>query len=116
MRSPKSTAGELEAALQDLLSVFHTDGSTPDVIASLSDRCALLTAELIEATTACTPGELEDAGPALRRAQRLNVIARGLVEGQRGEAGTLIAAAQRARRALGTDAPVQDGTSCDVKA
>ena len=116
MRSPKSTADELEAALQDLLSVFHADGSTAEVIDSLGDRCALLTAELIEATTACTPGELEEAGPALRRAQRLNVIARGLVESQRAEAGTLITAAQRARRTLGADAPVQDGTSCDVKA
>ena len=116
MMSPKGKAGELETALQDLLSVFHADGSTPEVIAALSDRCALLTAELIEATTACTPGELEDAAPALRRAQRLNVIARGLVERQREEAGTLITVAQRARRTLGADAPVQDGTSCDVKA
>ena len=54
--------------------------------------------------------------PLLRRAQRLNVIARGVVERQRETAGTLITSAQRARRTLGADAPVSDGTSCDVKA
>ncbi len=116
MRSPKSAASALEGALQDLLSVFHAERSTPEVVASLHERCDLLTAELVEATTSCTPSELQDAAPALRRAQRLNVIARGLVERQREETGTLITAAQRARRALGADAPVQDGTSCDVKA
>ena len=116
MRSPKSTACELEAALQDLLSVFHANGATPETVSSLSDRCEHLTVELVEATTACTPSELEDAAPALRRAQRLNVIARSLVERQREEAGTLITVTQRARRTLGADAPVQGGTSCDVKA
>ena len=30
--------------------------------------------------------------------------------------GTLIATAHQARRALGADAPVPDGTSCDVRA
>lgn len=116
MSSPKRAASELEAALQDLLSVFHADRSNPEAVESLSDRCALLTAELVDATTSCTRRELEEAGPALRRAQRLNVIARDLVETQRDEAGTLITATQRARRTLGADAPVQDGTSCDLKA
>lgn len=116
MRSVKSAARNLEAALQDLLAIFNGEGSTPEVVASLHERCVLLTTQLAEATTSSTPGELEDAAPALRRAQRLNAIARGLVDRKREEAGTLITSAQRARRTLGADAPVSDGTSCDVKA
>jgi hypothetical protein len=116
MRSLKSAAGNLEAALQDLLAIFNEDGSTPEVIASLQERCVLLTTQFAEATASSTPDELEGAAPALRRAQRLNAIARGLVERKREEAGTLITSAQRARRTLGADAPVSDGTSCDVKA
>ena len=116
MKSPMSAASALEEALQDLLAVFHAERSTPEVVASLHERCDLLTTELVEATASCTSSELEDAAPALRRAQRLNVIARGLVQRQRDEAGSLITSAQRARRTLGADAPVKDGTSCDVRA
>jgi hypothetical protein len=116
MRSLQSAASALEAALQDLLSIFHAERSTPEVVVSLQARCVLLTTQLVEATASSTPGELEDAAPALRRAQRLNVIAREVVEQQREAAGTLITSAQRARRALGSDAPVADGTSCDVQA
>ena len=116
MSSPKRAASALEAALQDLLAVFHAERSTPEVVKSLHERCALLTTELVEATTSSTPSELEDAAPALCRAQRLNAIARGLVERQREETGSLITSAQRARRTLGADAPVKDGTSCVVRA
>jgi hypothetical protein len=116
MRSLQSAASALETALQDLLAIFHSERATPEVVASLQDRCALLTTQLVEATTSSTSSELDAAAPALRRAQRLNAIARGVVERQREAAGTLIASAQRARRTLGGDAPVADGTSCDVQA
>jgi len=109
-------ADALEAALKDLLGIFGEEGTTPEVVASLSGRCSDLTTRLVTATTSCTREELEDAAPALRRAQRLNVIASGVVKCQRDTAGTSIAGAQRARRTLGADAPVSDGTSCDVQA
>jgi len=116
MRSLKSAASALEESLQDLLALFHAESPAPEVVASLRDRCALLTTQLVEATVSSTPGEIEGAATVLRRAQRLNVIARGAVERQRETAGTLITSTQRARRALGVDAPVKDGVSCDVKA
>jgi len=116
MSSVKIAANALEAALQDLLAIFHNEGSTPQVLASLLGRCSTLTTHLVGATAASTSEELQDAAPALHRAQRLNAIARGVVERQRDTAGSLITSTRRARRTLGADAPVSDGTSCDMQA
>ena len=116
MSGVKSAANALEAALQDLLAIFHGEGSTPEILSSLLDRCSTLTTQLVGATAASTSEELHDAAPALRRAQRLNAIARGIVERQRDDAGNLITSTRRARRTLGADAPVSDGISCDLQA
>lgn len=116
MNDTNRAAIALEEALRELLGVFHDEATAPEAMARVHDRCSELTTRLVAATSASTPAELEDAAPALRRAQRLNAIARGIVERQRGIAGTLIAGVQRARRAIGADAPIPDGTSCDLKA
>ena len=116
MSDVKSAASALEAALQDLLAVFHEEGVTPEVLASLQGRCSKLTTHLVGVTASSTSEELQEAAPALRRAQRLNAIACGMVERQRDAAGTLITSTQRARRSLGANAPVPDGASCDIQA
>ena len=85
-------------------------------IGQLQARCHDLTNELVEAATICTREELEEAGPALQRAQRMNAIARGVVERQRDATGAQVTSAQRVRRTLGSDAPVGDGQSCDLRA
>lgn len=102
--------------MRELLGVLGEEGATADVIGQLQTRCHDLTRKLVEAATASTRAELEEAKPALQRAQRLNAIARGVVERQRDATGALIAGAQRIRRTLGSDAPVSDGQSCDVRA
>ena len=116
MTSVRDAAIALEEALKDLLGVFGDAPGSPEILKSLSDRCAGLTTRLVTATAACTSAELEEAEPALRRAQRLNAIAHGVVERQRDGAGTQLATVQRARRDLGSNAPVPDGTSCDISA
>ena len=110
------TATALEEALKELLAVFGDEATTPEAITSLQERCCELTTRLVAATTSSTGEELQDAAPALRRAQRLNAIARGVVERKRDSAGTTLASVQHARRTLGADAPVPEGTSCDVQA
>jgi len=112
----EQAAVALEGSLRELLGVLGEDGATPEAVGQLQSRCHDLTTRLVGATTACTASELEEAAPALRRAQRLNAIARGVVERQRDAAGALIAGAQRIRRTMGTNAPVSDGSSCDVRA
>lgn len=109
-------ATALEEALKELLAVFGDEATTPEAITSLQERCCELTTRLVAATTSSTGEELQDAAPALRRAQRLNAIARGAVKRRRDTAGTLIASVQQARRTLGADAPVSNGTSCDMQA
>jgi len=116
MNGISRAATALEEALQELLAVFSDDATTPEAVARLHERCCDLTTRLVTATTSSTSSELQDAAPALRRAQRLNAIARGVVERRRDSAGALITCAQRARRTLGAGAPVPDGTSCDMQA
>lgn len=116
MNDVNLAANALEEALKALLGIFGEESTTPEAIDRLHERCRALTTGLVTATTASSSAELQEAAPALRRAQRLNAIARALVEHQRDTAGTLIATAHQARRALGADAPVPDGTSCDVRA
>jgi hypothetical protein len=112
----QGVASELEASLRELLGVLGEGGATADAVGQLQTRCHDLTNALVEATTTCTATELGEAKPALQRAQRLNAIARGVVEAQRDAAGAQIAGAQRIKRTLGSDAPVSDGQSCDVRA
>lgn len=116
MNSVSRAANMLEKALKELLAVFGEDSTTSAAIASLHERCCELTTDLVTVTTASTSTELQDAAPALRRAQRLNAIARGVVERKRDSAGSTLASVQHARRTLGADAPVPEGTSCDVQA
>ena len=111
-----SVAIELESSLRELLGVLGEGGASSEAIGQLQARCHDLTNELVEATTICTREELEEAGPALQRAQRLNAIARGVVERQRDATGAQMTGAQRVRRTLGSDAPVGDGQSCDLRA
>ena len=116
MNNTQCVANELESSLRELLGVLGDGGASSEMIGQLQTRCHDLTNELVEATTTCTREELEEARPALQRAQRLNAIARGVVERQRDAAGALKTGAQRARRTLGSDAPVGDGQSCDLRA
>ena len=116
MNKAQEAASALEASLRELLGVLGEGGTTAEVVGQLQMRCGDLTEVLVEATTASTGTDLEEAKPALQRAQRLNAIARGVVERQRDVTGALIAGAQRIRRTLGSDAPVSDGKSCDVRA
>ena len=116
MNGLTQAATALEEALQELLAVFGADATRPEAVVSLQERCCDLTTRLVTATTSSTSEELQDAEPALRRAQRLNAIARGVVERRRDTTGTLIAGVKQARRTLGASAPVPDGTSCDVQA
>ena len=116
MNGLTQAATTLEEALQELLAIFGDDGTTPDAVTSLHERCNDLTTRLVAATTASTREEIQDAAPALRRAQRLNAIARGVVECRREATGTQIVGVQRARRTIGANAPTPDGTSCDVRA
>ena len=116
MSKAQESASALESSLRELLGVLGEGRATAEAVSQLQTRCGDLTEALVEATVAATETELEEAKPALQRAQRLNAIARGVVERQRDATGDLIAGAQRIRRTLGSDAPVSDGKSCDVRA
>ena len=86
MNKAQGVASELEASLRELLGVLGEGGATADVAGQLQTRCHDLTNALVEATTTCTATELGEAKPALQRAQRLNAIARGVVEGSANQA------------------------------
>ena len=116
MNKAQEAASALEESLRELLGVLGEGGATAEAVTQLQTRCGDITEALVEATIASTASELEEAKPALQRAQRLNAIARGVVERQCDVTGGLITGAQRIRRTLGSDAPVSDGTSCDVRA
>ena len=80
MNDLSQAAIALEEALKALLGIFGQESTTPEAIDRLHERCCDLTTGLVTATTASSSAELQEAAPALRRAQRLNAIARALVE------------------------------------
>jgi hypothetical protein len=116
MNHVQEAAGALEASLGELLGVLGEGGASAEVVGHLQMRCHELTTSLVQVTAECESAELEEAKPVLLKAQRLNAIARGVVEHQRDAAGALVAGAQRIKRTLGSDAPIADGSSCDVRA